>query len=143
MRHVVAIADESDFAPFQLAEMFAKRLRVAQRLAGVVEVAQGVDHRHRRPCSQPLDGALFEDAGDDAIHPAVEVARDILERLADADRPIDEERIAAQLLDRQLERQPRAQRGFFKQQGDGLPIERAGIIARRLLDLGGEIEEVE
>jgi len=30
----------------------------------------------------------------------------------------------------------------FKQQSDGLPVERAGIIARRVLDLGGEIEQM-
>ena len=142
MRHVIAVADEGHLAALQLAEMFAQRLRVPQRLAGVVEVAQGVDNRHRRPLGQPLDGGLLEDAGDDAVHPAVEVARDILQRLPDADRPVDEERVAAQLLDRQLERQPGAQRGFFKQQGDGLAIERVGVIARRLLDLGGEIEQV-
>jgi hypothetical protein len=90
-----------------------------------------------------LDGGLFEDAGDDPVHPAVEVAGDVLERLTDADRPIDEERAAAQLLDSQLERQPGAQRGLFEQQGDGLAVERAGIIARRALDLGSEIEEME
>ena len=40
------------------------------------------------------------------------------------DGPIDEYRIAAQLLDGEFESQPRAQRRLFEQQGDRFAIER-------------------
>ena len=48
-------------------------------------IAQRVDHRHARPVRQIVDGVLRKDARDDGVGPAVQVARDILQRLAVAD----------------------------------------------------------
>jgi hypothetical protein len=65
--------------------VFADGLYVGERLAGMVEVAEGIDDGYARPLGETIDSALEEDACDEAIDPAVEVAGDILEGLADAD----------------------------------------------------------
>ena len=56
-------------------------------------------------------------------------------------RPFGKERIAAQLLDGQLEGQARAQRGLLEEQGDGLSVQRMGVIARRTLYQGSQVEQ--
>ena len=52
-------------------------------------------------------------------------------------------RVAAELLDGELERQLGAERRLFEQERDGLAVERVRIVARATLDFGGEIEQVE
>ena len=119
---------KASLRPLQLAEVFAQRLHVGQRLAGMVEVAQRVDDRHRRPLRQLFDGALRKTR---ATMPSTQRSRLRATSLSGSRTPIgpvDEDRVAAQLLDGQLEGQPGAQRGLFKQQGDGLAIERAGVV---------------
>ena len=142
VRHVVPIPDERQLEALQFAEALADGLHIGQRLAGVEQIAQGVDHRHGRPFGQPIDGLLPEHPGDDAVHPAVQVARHVLQRLAHADRRLEKQRIAAQLFDGQLERQPRAQRGLLKQQRDGLARQRLRIIPRRPLDRGRQVQQI-
>ena len=76
----------ASFRPSQSAEAFLDGLHVGQRLAGMIQVAQRVDHRHVRPLRQFLDRRLREDPRHDALRPAVQIAGDILDRLALADR---------------------------------------------------------
>ena len=63
---------------------------------------------------QVFHGAMQEDAGHDPVYPPVQIARDIFERLADADGAIHENRVAAQLPDGQFEREARAQGRLFE-----------------------------
>ena len=69
---------------------------------------------------------LREDARHDALRPAVQIAGDVLDRLALADRADRSDGIAAELLDRQLEGHPRAQRRLFEQQAEVAPGECLG-----------------
>ena len=59
--------------------MFADGLDVGERLAGMIEIAEGVDHWHARTIAAALRRSLQEDAGDEAIDPAVEIAGDVFE----------------------------------------------------------------
>ena len=52
VRHVVAVADIGKLQPAQPPEMFLQREHVGQRLAGMIEIAQRVDHRKARPARQ-------------------------------------------------------------------------------------------
>src|SRR5471032_1151494 len=62
--------------------MFAQRLHVGQRLAGMVKIAQGVDDGHAGPLRQAFHRRVQKDAGDDGVDPAIQVSGDIFERLA-------------------------------------------------------------
>ena len=57
--------------------------------------------------------------------------------------PSAETAIPAELLDRELERQARAQRRLFEEEGDGLAVERVRIFPRRLLDGRRQVEQGE
>ena len=142
MRHVVAVADERQLQAVQTAEALLQRQHVRQRLAGMIQIAQRVDHRHARPVRQLFDGGLRKHARHDALRPAVQIPRDVFHRLALADGPDVIHRIAAQLLDRQLEGQPRAQRRLFKQKAEGTATERIRKIARGSFHPVGEIQKV-
>jgi hypothetical protein len=141
VRHVVAVAAEGQLQTGEVAEALLQREHIGQHLAGMVQVAQRVDDRHGRPARQFLDGVLREGAGHDGVHPAVQVAGDILDRLARADGSFGENRIAAELLDGQLEGEAGAQGSFFEEQADVLAVERAGIVARRLLHIERDVEQ--
>ncbi len=52
------------------------------------------------------------------IGPAVEIAGDVLQRLAVADGAYAQHRVAAQLLDGEFEGDARAERGLFEQQAE-------------------------
>ena len=78
------------------------------------------------------DGGFFLLVGSNhqRAHPALEVARDVLERLADAFGELRRkmQRVAAELADGDLERRPRPQRRLLEQQRDVQP----GECGRRL-----------
>ena len=52
-------------------------------------------------------------------------------------------RTAAQLLHGQFEGELGAQGGFFEQHADVLAVQGVRVVARRGLDLGGEVEQVD
>src|SRR5262249_55983008 len=119
---VVAIADEGELETAQPAEVFADRLHIGECLAGMIKVAEGVDDRDARPLGEAFDGGLEEDAGDDSVDAAVQIAGDILERFADPDGAFDEDAAAAELLDGQLEGELGAKTGLFEEKGDVLAV---------------------
>ena len=97
----------------------------------------------RDHCGQAFDGALQEDAGDEAVDPAVEVARHIFQRLADADGAFEEDGSAAHLLHGEFEGELGAERGLLEQHAEVLAVERMRVGGGRFFDFGGEIEEIE
>ena len=76
----------------------------------------------------------------DAVRPAVQVAGHILDRFALADRSDAGDGVAAQLLDGELEGQPRAQRRFLEQQGKIAGGKRSGEFFGRSLHFLCEIQ---
>jgi hypothetical protein len=85
--HVVAIAEIGQLHLGQIAVVLADGHEIRQPLAGVVEVAQAVDHRHRAELGQLDQGLVIEHPGDDGVTPAGQVAGEILHRLPLAERP--------------------------------------------------------
>ena len=118
---VVAVADEGQLEALEGAEVFAQRLHVGEGLAGVVGVGEGVDDGDTGPFRQLFDGGLGEDAGDDAMDPAVEIAGDILERLADADGALAKDRRAAEFADGDSKVTRVRREGFSKRRAMDLP----------------------
>src|SRR5262249_27702284 len=124
-----------------------QREEVGQGLARVFEVAQRVDHRHRRVAGQALHGLVRVHARSDPVHPERENARGIGHRLARAEAALGAgkvDRAAAQLDDSDLEGHPRSERWLLEDQREGPPAQRraapAGFPA--LLERGRDAEEV-
>ena len=117
----------------QRAPPLAQRQAVGQRLARVLVVGQRVDHvQPRRRGGELLEQPLRERPDDDRVDPALEVARDVGDRLAAAERGVRLQRdhVAAELADGDLERRARAQRRLLEQHRDVPAAERVG--GRRL-----------
>src|SRR6266850_7160388 len=98
MRHIVTIAGESQLESAQFAELLAQSKNIRQCLAGMIEVAQRVDHRRRGPMRQLLNGGLRKRSRDDSLRPALQVPRDVLQRFANAQRTFARDGISTQLL---------------------------------------------
>src|SRR5262245_8830206 len=106
-------------------------------------VAERVDDGHGRPSRQIVDGLLCEHAGDDPIDPAIQIAGDVLQWLADADGAIDKDGGSAELRDGEFKSESGAEGGFFEKEGDGFAVENVSEGAGSALDFAGEVEEVD
>src|SRR5689334_14075773 len=86
---------------------------------------------------------MSEHARHDAVHPAGEVAREILYRLAFAKpafRAAEHDRPTAELPDRHFECHAGTQRRFLEDQGDGLALQRLREHCFRT-ELNGQAEQ--
>src|SRR6185295_18783628 len=101
----------------------------------MIAVTERIDHRHVRPLRELFNGRLFEYARHDALRPALQIAGDVLDRLALANGASIIDGVAAQLLDREFESEPRPQRRLFEQQAQVTSREGFGKARRRALDL--------
>ena len=93
--------------PADRAETLFQSEEVSQCLAGVFEVAEGIDHRYGCIFGHLSDGVVRIGAQHDQADPALEVARHVGEGFALAERRlglIDEDRVAAEGVDSGLER---------------------------------------
>ena len=132
---VVAVADERDRAPRQLAQALLQRQAVGQRLARMLLVGERVDDPEARGGDgERLEARLGVGADDGAVDPAFQIPRDVGDRLARAEgflaRWLDH--VAAELADRDLEGRTRPQRRLLEQQRDVLAFERLLVRARPL-----------
>jgi hypothetical protein len=80
---IVAVADERERLAGERPELLAQRQHVGQRLARMLLVGQRIDDvKARSGGREPGQPILAERAHDQAREPALEVARDVFERLA-------------------------------------------------------------
>src|ERR1700676_3936059 len=101
-----------------MSKPLAERKHVGQDLARMIAVTQRVNDGYVGPPCQLFDGRLGENARHNALRPALQIAGYILYRLAFSDGSGVIHRIAAKLFDGELEGEPGAERGFFKQQAE-------------------------
>ena len=110
----------------------------------MLEVAQAVDDGDGGVRGHLGHRAVLEGAEHDAVHPALEVARDVGQALAGAQpraRLVDEERAAAELLDPHFEGHPRAQRGLFENQRQVLARQRRVELLGALLHQPRQLQQ--
>ena len=108
-RDVVPVADERNVDPLQPVLVLLDGQEVAHRLAGVLKVGQGIDHRRRHVLREYLEAAVRGDTGDDAVHPPVEHAGHVGHRLSHAQSdivPAQVDALAAELSYADLESSP-------------------------------------
>ena len=135
---------KASFRPLQRAEALANGLHIGQRLAGMIGVAQRVDHRHATTIrASPSTVACAKTR---ATMPSTQRSRLRATSFSGSRTPMGpshEHRSAAHLLHGQLKGEPRAQRRLLEQQRDGLARQRLRIVARCALDVAGQIEQVD
>src|SRR5260370_15812376 len=95
-------------------------------------IGERVDHRDAGVGSHFLENALLVDARDDALNPALEIARDIGDGLAGTERRrslrvVQKNDGTAHALNADVEGDTRAKRGLFKNQRDELAVKRGGV----------------
>ncbi len=125
--------------------MLVQREEIGERLARVLEFAQRVDDRHARVGRHLFDRRMFERAQHDNVDPALEVVRDVVERLARRQpvrRLIDKKRAAAQAVHARFKREARAQRRLFEEHHHLLAREHAAKIRRPRLEHRRQVEEL-
>ena len=124
--HVVAVPDVGEPQALESPEALAQRDQVGERLAGVVLAREHVDDRDRRVLRQCVDRFLVGGAGGDRVDHAREHQRGVTWRLAPRELQLalaQHQRVAAQLVDPGLERDPRACGGQVEQEHDALARE--------------------
>ena len=70
MRDVVAVPHVREDLPAQGAQTLADRHQIRERLAGMLEVGQRVDHRHGGSLGERLQTFLLEGPKDDPVNVA-------------------------------------------------------------------------
>ncbi len=124
MGDVVAVADEREPNPVQVAEPLAHGQQVGERLARMMLVGERVDHRYARGRRHVFDLALRKRADDDRVAVAGQRARSVGDRLAAAElelvRP-EHDRVQAEPRGGGGKGDARARRGLCEIAGDGPP----------------------
>ncbi len=140
---VVAVADVGEVEAAQVAEALFEGHEVGNGLAGMLEVAEGVDDGDARVLRHFCDGLVGVSAQHDDLDPALDVARDVGQGFALAEGRlglVDEERGAAEGVHRRLEGEARAQGGLLEEHDHLLRVERPAIRGGVGLDVVGERE---
>src|SRR5258708_19490157 len=109
-------------------------------------VGERVDHRNVGIRGHLFENALVVYARDNALHPAIEVASDIGDRLARAERGgglrvVQENHGATHALDTDFKSDTRAKRGLLKNEGDKFALQCRGVAAGASLYVSREMEE--
>src|SRR4051794_3444203 len=152
MRHVVAIADPRDAQAIEAGGAVLEHgHQIREQLARVKLVGERVDDRDVRGGGQRLQPLVTERADHDRMQIARKDARRVVERFVAADLQVatgETEWIAAELDDRDLERDARARRGLLHQERDALARERPRMFGRaahaleraRTIEQGSELD---
>src|SRR6267142_2447354 len=109
-------------------------------------IGERVDHRNVGVGGHFFEHALVIDAGDDALHPAIEIASDIGDGFAGAERGgslgvIEENHGAAHALDADVKSYARAERRLFENESDEFALQRGSVAEGTRFYVGGEVEE--
>src|SRR5580700_4055005 len=147
MADIVSVANISELESAEGAEFFFEREKIGKRLAGVELIRERVDHRDASVGGHFFEDFLLVDAGDDAMHPAIQVARDIGDGFARAERGrglrvVKENDRAAHALDAYIKSDSGAKRRLFENQGDEFSGQRGSVTARAGFDFRGKLEQI-
>src|SRR5580765_432163 len=147
MANVVSIADVGELETAEGAEFFFESKKIGERLTRMKFIGERVDHRNAGVGGHFPEDFLLVDASDDSVNPAIEIARDIGDGLARAERGgslrvVEENDRAAHALDTDVEGDAGAQRGLFENQRDEFSRERGSVAARARFDVRRELEQI-
>src|SRR6185312_2244486 len=107
MGDIVSVSHVRKFHFAQIAEFLLQGQVIRQRLAGMLEIAEAVDHGNIRMLGNRSDGCVIERAQDNAVDPTFEIVRDVAQRFSRIETGIgliEEERAPTQAVDAGFER---------------------------------------
>lgn len=137
--HVVGVAHPGDGLALDRATLLDEGEDVGQHLARVVFVGQPVDDRHARMRGKALDDLLPEGADHDDVGHAGDDLRRVFDRLTAPQLGIarvEEDRVAAELVDAGFERQARTRGILLEDHGQRAIVQRVPRLV--VLELGLE-----
>ena len=82
MQDVVAVADVRKRDLPQVAELLLQGEVIGQGLAGMLDLAQGIDHRNAGMLRHAFDSFVRKRAQHDSADPALQIMRDVAQTLA-------------------------------------------------------------
>src|SRR5580698_8045315 len=103
-------------------------------------IGESVDHRNRSVVCENLECPLLEDARDNSLHPARQIARDVGNGFALTEaraRVVQISGRSAQALDRDFKGYARAQRGLLENHREEAAAQSSTIAFRLRLHIGG------
>ena len=145
MADIVAVADIGDLQALHSAELFLECEIVSERLAGMEFIGERVDHGDVDAGRHFFQNTLFVNAGDDALHPTLEVAGHVGDGFALAQPRlgvIEENDVTTHALDADLKRDARAQGGLLKDESNVLAAQHGGEARRARLDVRGALQQL-
>ena len=140
MRHVVSVANVGQLNFLQIAEALLQGEVIGQRLAGMLQIAERVDHRNRRVLRHSRDRGMREGAQHDAVHPAFQIVRDVAQFFASVQAAVglvDENGQTTETRHSGLEGDPRTQRRLLEEHHDLLARQHFAEIHRTALHQPG------
>src|SRR5580700_4524908 len=147
MANVISIAHVGKFESTKGAESFLESEEIGERLAGMKFVGERVDDRDGGVGGHFFKDLLFVDARNDTVDPAIEIAGDIGDGFAGAERGgglrvVEENYRTAHALDADVEGDARAEGRLFENQGNKFARQRGSVTAGADFDFRGELEQV-
>ncbi len=144
VRHVVAVAHESQLQRRHIAEALLEREVIGQGLARVLQLAEPVDDGHGRVLRHVGDGRMLKGTQHDAVDPALQVVGDVGDLLArvNAAGVLHEHGGAAQLADADLEGHAGAQRRLLEHEHELLAGQGAAEPCGSRLDPARHVEDL-
>ena len=130
LRDIVAVAGPGDHLARDGAAMLLEGHHVGHQLAGMRHIGEAIDHRHGRVFGQLAQLCHAVGAQHDRIDIARQHARRVGDTLATAKLHLlarEDDGVAAELADADLERHARAGGGLFEDQRDGFAGERLAL----------------
>src|SRR5882724_5139288 len=109
-------------------------------------IGERVDHRNVGVGGHFFENALVIYAGYDALHPAVEIASDIGDGFAGAERGgslgvVEKNYGTAHALDADVKSHARAERRLFENESDEFSLQRGSVADGTRFNVGGEVEK--
>src|SRR5579864_2911585 len=117
MSYIVPIADVGEPNVFHIAKALLQSEIVSERLAGMLQVAERIDHRNGSMFGHAFNRLLLEGSQHDHIHPALEILRNVTELFARVDAAgslVHKMTDAAEAGHSRLKRKPSPQRRLLE-----------------------------
>src|SRR5450755_4364544 len=102
MGDVVAVTDVGEFETAHRSEMLLQSEDIGKRLAGMIQIAQCIDHRYAGPARQLFNSVVRKHPSHNAVGPTIQIPGNIFNRFPVADGASAHDRVAAELLDGQF-----------------------------------------
>ena len=143
---VVAVSEVDELLPAEPAQLLLDGDHVRQGLAGVLQVVEPADDGDGRILPELVHHLVVERTVHDAVDEAAHDTGRVLDGLAVDPHLhlglVDVERMASELRDGDVERDPRTGAGLLEDHREGLALEGVAVVTALSLELDGEVDHL-